>query len=150
MAIAQPTLTIIAGSNGSGKSTLTRSIQESLDIPLIDPDAEARKMRPEEPELVAVAAGKQAIKLARNYVNNNQSFAVETTLSGNTYLKMMRDAKRKGWQINLIYIGIDNVEVNIDRVAQRVAQGGHNVLIEDIRRRYKRSGKPTNSIAISR
>lgn len=139
MTIAQPTLTIIAGPNGSGKSTLTRSIQQSLNIPLIDPDAEARKIRPEEPELAAVAAGKQAIKLARNYVGNNQSFAVETTLSGNTYLKMMRDAKRKGWQINLIYIGIDNVEVNIDRVAQRVAQGGHNVPIEDIRRRYKRS-----------
>ena len=139
MTIAQATLTIIAGPNGSGKSTLTRSIQEFLDIPLIDPDAEARKIRPEEPELAAVAAGKQAIKLARNYVNNNQSFAVETTLSGNTYLKMMRDAKRKGWQVNLIYIGIDNVEVNIDRVAQRVASGGHNVPIEDIRRRYKRS-----------
>jgi predicted ABC-type ATPase len=76
MTIAPPTLTIIAGSNGSGKSTLTRSIQESLDIPLIDPDAEARKIRPEEPELASVAAGKQAIKLARNYVNNNQSFAV--------------------------------------------------------------------------
>ena len=106
---------------------------------MIDPDAEARKIRPEEPELAAVAAGKQAIKLARNYVNNNQSFAVETTLSGNTYLKMMRDAKRKGWQVNLIYIGIDNVEVDIDRVAQRVASGGHDVPIEDIRRRYKRS-----------
>lgn len=102
MTIAQPTLTIIAGPNGSGKSTLTRSIQQSLNIPLIDPDAEARKIRPEEPELASVAAGKQAIKLARNYVGNNQSFAVETTLSGNTYLKMMRDAKRKGWQINLI------------------------------------------------
>lgn len=139
MTITQPTLTIIARPNGSGKSTLTRSIQESLDIPLIDPDAEARKIRPEEPKLAAVAAGKQVIKLARNYVNNNQSFAVETTLSGNTYLKMMRDAKRKGWQVNLIYIGIDNVEVNIDRVAQRVAEGGHDVPIEDIRRRYKRS-----------
>jgi predicted ABC-type ATPase len=139
MTIVQPTLTIIAGPNGSGKSTLTRSIQESLDTPLIDPDAEARKIRPEAPELASVAGGKQAIKLARNYVNNNQSFVVETTLSGNTYLKMMRDVKQKGWQINLIYIGIDNVEVNIDRVAQRVAQGGHNVPIEDIRRRYKRS-----------
>lgn len=47
-------------------------------------------------------------------------------------------------------IGIDNVEVNIDRVAQRVAEGGHNVPIEDIRRRYfPLSGKPTNRITIS-
>ncbi|MBD2772280.1 hypothetical protein [Iningainema tapete] len=52
---------------------------------------------------------------------------------------MMREAKQKGWEVNLIYIGIDNVEVNIDRVAQRVVEGGHNVPIEDIRRRYERS-----------
>lgn len=110
-----------------------------MNVPFIDPDAEARKIRPEAPELAAVAAGKQALKLARNYLDNNQSFAVETTLSGNTYLKMMREAKQKGWVVNLIYIGIDNVEVNIARVSQRVLQGGHNVSIEDIRRRYERS-----------
>lgn len=139
MTSIKPTLTIIAGPNGSGKSTFTRNTRESLNVPFIDPDAEARKIRPEAPELAAVAAGKQAIKLARNYLDNNQIFAVETTLSGNTYLKMMREAKQKEWEVNLIYIGIDNVEVNIDRVAQRVAQGGHNVPIEDIKRRYERS-----------
>ncbi|MDF5723655.1 MAG: zeta toxin family protein [Rhizonema sp. PD37] len=139
MTLIKPTLTIIAGPNGSGKSTFTRNTRESLKVPFIDPDAEARKIRHDAPELVAVAAGKQAIKLARNYLDNNQSFAVETTLSGNTHLKMMREAKQKGWVVNLIYIGIDNVEVNIDRVAQRVVEGGHNVPIEDIRRRYERS-----------
>jgi predicted ABC-type ATPase len=117
MTIIKPTLTIIAGSNGSGKSTFTRNTRESLNVPSIDPDEEARKIKPDAPELALVAAGKQAIKLARNYLENNQSFAVETTLSGNTYLKMMREAKQKGWVVNLIYIGIDNVEVNIDRVA---------------------------------
>jgi predicted ABC-type ATPase len=139
MTIIRPTLTIIAGPNGSGKSTFTRNTRESLNVPSIDPDEEARKIRPEAPELASVAAGKQAIKLARNYLENNQSFAVETTLSGNTYLKMMREPKQKGWVVNLIYIAIDNVEVNIDRVAQRVIDGGHNVPIEDIKRRYERS-----------
>ncbi len=139
MTIIKPTLTIIAGPNGSGKSTFTRNTRESLNVPSIDPDEEARKIRPDVPELASVAAGKQAIKLARNYLENNQSFAVETTLSGNTYLKMMREAKQKGWVVNLIYIGIDNLEVNIARVAQRVLEGGHNVPIEDIKRRYERS-----------
>jgi predicted ABC-type ATPase len=141
MTTIKPTLTIIAGPNGSGKSTLTRNTREFFDVPIIDPDAEARKIRPEAPELAVIAAGKQAIKLARNYLDNNQSFAVETTLSGNTYLKLMREAKQKGYLVNLIYISIDNVEVNIDRVAQRVAEGGHDVPIEDIRRRYERSLK---------
>jgi predicted ABC-type ATPase len=139
MTVTKPTLIIIAGANGSGKSTFTSSIQGTLNLPLIDPDAEARRIRPGEPELAAIAGGKQAIQLARAYLNNNQSFIVETTLSGNTYLKMIRNAKQQGWQVDLIYIGIDNVEINIDRVAQRVAVGGHNVPIEDIRRRCERS-----------
>ncbi|AFY91140.1 zeta toxin family protein [Chroococcidiopsis thermalis] len=139
MITLKPTLTIIAGPNGSGKSTFTRNTQEALGVPVIDPDLEARLLRPDAPETVAVAAGKQAIRRARTYLENNQSFAVETTLSGNTYLKMMREAKQKGWQVNLIYIGLNKVETNIQRVAQRVTVGGHNVPEKDIRRRYERS-----------
>ena len=135
----KPTLTIIAGPNGSGKSTFTRATQEALRVPVIDPDQEARLFRPDAPEAVAIVGGRQAIKRARAYLTNNESFAAETTLSGNTYLRMMAEVKQKGWQVNLIYIGIDNVQTSIERVAQRVAQGGHNVPEEDIRRRYARS-----------
>ena len=139
MTAPQPTLTIIAGANGAGKSTFTRATQESLQVPVIDPDTEARRVRPDDPEAAQIAGGKQAIKRARAYLANNQSFAVETTLSGNTYLRMMAEAKRKGWQVFLIYVGVDNVQTSIERVAQRVAAGGHNVPSEDIRRRSARS-----------
>lgn len=139
MTAPQPTLTIIAGPNGAGKSTFTRATQEALLFPVIDPDTEARLLRPDNPEAARIAGGKQAIKRARAYLANNRSFAVETTLSGHTYLRMMAEAKRKGWQVNLIYVGVDNVQTSIERVAQRVAAGGHNVPEEDIRRRYARS-----------
>lgn len=136
---AKPTLTIIAGPNGSGKSTFTRATRESLGVPVIDPDLEARLLRPDAPEAAALEGGKQAIKRARAYLENNESFAAETTLSGNTYLRMMAEARQKGWQVNLIYIGVADAEISIDRVAQRVAEGGHSVPQEDIRRRYARS-----------
>ncbi len=135
----KPILTIIAGPNGSGKSTFTRSTSEALRVPVIDPDLEARKLKPDNPEAAAVSAGKQAIKRARAYLDSGESFAVETTLSGNTYLRMMVEAKTRGWQVNLIYVGVDDVQTCIERVAQRVATGGHNVPQEDIRRRYTRS-----------
>ncbi|PSB10644.1 hypothetical protein C7B62_08685 [Pleurocapsa sp. CCALA 161] len=139
MTFATSILTVIAGSNGSGKSTFTRYTQETLGVPVIDPDLEARIIRPDAPETAAIAGGKQALLRARTYLANEQSFAVETTLSGNTYLKMMTRAKQKGWQVNLIYVGVNDVQVNIKRVAQRVAQGGHNVPEPDVRRRYTRS-----------
>jgi len=134
-----PKLTIIAGPNGSGKSTLTRYIKSNLDAPIIDPDAEARKINPLSPESTLVAAGKQAIRLARDYLKNNQSFAVETTLAGSTYIKMMQQAKQQGYELNFIFVGINHVDTAIRRVAERVRSGGHNVPEEDIRRRYKRS-----------
>lgn len=134
-----PRLTVIAGPNGSGKSTLTRNIQAELDVPVVDPDAEAKKINESDPESVALAAGKQAIRLARGYLANNESFAVETTLAGNTYLKMIERAKQQGYEVSLLFIGINNVNTNIERVADRVATGGHNVPEEDIRRRYERS-----------
>ena len=136
MTAPKPSLTIIAGPNGAGKSTFTRATSEALQVPVIDPDVEALFLQPDNPEAAAIAGGKQAIKRARAYLENNQSFAVETTLSGNTYLRMMAEAKRKGWLVFLIYIGVDNVLNSIERVAQRVAAGGHNVPEEDIRRRY--------------
>lgn len=139
MTAPKPTLTIIAGPNGAGKSTFTRAIQEALLFPVIDPDREARRLQPDNPEAAAIAGGKQAIKRARAHLENGESFAVETTLSGNTYLRMMAEAKRKGWLVFLIYVGVDNVQTSIERVAQRVAAGGHNVPSDDIRRRYARS-----------
>ena len=45
----KPTLTIIAGANGVGKSTFTRATSEALQVIVIDPDAEARRVQPDNP-----------------------------------------------------------------------------------------------------
>jgi predicted ABC-type ATPase len=71
-------ITVIAGANGSGKSTFTRYTQKTLGVPVIDPDLEARIIRPNAPETAAIAGGRQAILRARAYLANNESFALET------------------------------------------------------------------------
>lgn len=139
MTAPKPIFTIIAGANGAGKSTFTHATSEALQVQVIDPDTEARRVRPDNPEAAAIAGGRLAIKRARAYLDSGESFAVETTLSGNTYLRMTAEAKRKGWLVFLIYVGVDNVQTCIERVAGRVAAGGHNVPEADIRRRYARS-----------
>jgi predicted ABC-type ATPase len=70
-----------------------------------------------------------------------ESFAVETTLSGKNYLQMMQYAKGidRGFEVVLIYIGTESVEINLARIAGRVLAGGHNVPEMDVRRRYLRS-----------
>jgi predicted ABC-type ATPase len=132
-----PKLIVIAGPNGAGKSSLTKL--STANIPLIDPDAIAREISPDSPELAALAAGRQAIVLAREYIQSDCSFVVETTLSGNTYLKLMQEVKALGWFVGLTYIGINNPSTNIQRVRSRVKLGGHDVPVDDILRRYDRS-----------
>jgi predicted ABC-type ATPase len=68
-----------------------------------------------------------------------QSFLVETTLSGNTYLRMMGRAKVAGYLVILLFVGTDDVSINLQRVRQRVRNGGHDVPEEDQLRRYPRS-----------
>ena len=128
---------IIAGPNGAGKSTLTRLF--TADLPVIDPDAIARAIDPKNPESAALAAGRQAIDRARAYIQSDCSFIVETPLSGNTYLNLMREVKALGWITSLTYIGIDDPNTNIQRVRSRVKLGGHDVPVADIVRRYDRS-----------
>jgi predicted ABC-type ATPase len=51
----------------------------------------------------------------------------------------MTEARTRGFEIVLIYIGTETVEINLSRIKNRVLQGGHDVPEEDVRRRYKRS-----------
>jgi predicted ABC-type ATPase len=132
-----PELMVIAGPNGAGKSSLTKL--STTNIPVIDPDAIAREITPENPESAALAAGRQAIVLAKEYTQLDRSFIVETTLAGNSYLNLMREVKSLGWSVRLTYIGINNPTTNIQRVRSRVKLGGHDVPRADILRRYERS-----------
>jgi len=62
---------------------------------------------------------------------------------------MMLDAHRRGFEIVLVYIGTDNVEINLVRIRNRVLAGGHDVPEADVRRRYQRS-LANLSIAVKR
>jgi predicted ABC-type ATPase len=52
---------------------------------------------------------------------------------------MMLEARQRGFEIVLVYIGTENVEINLSRIRDRVLAGGHNVPENDVRRRYRRS-----------
>lgn len=78
---------------------------------------------------------------ASEHLRNAESFAVETTLAGKNYLRMMLRARRQGFEIVLVYIGTEHVEINLLRIRNRVLAGGHDVPPEDVRRRYERSFK---------
>jgi predicted ABC-type ATPase len=90
---------MIAGPNGSGKSSITASPHFDAKRNLIDPDAIAKAMNKTDPAQAALAAGRLAILLARQFVEQRESFAVETTLAGNGQLQLLGEAKRAGFDL---------------------------------------------------
>jgi hypothetical protein len=69
-------------------------------------------------------------------VSRQESFALETTLSGKNYLKRIRSWREDGYRVSLYFLSLPNAEMAISRVAERVAQGGHHVPKDVIRRRF--------------
>ena len=139
-----PRLTIIAGANGCGKTTLTRWDRKTFaSVPILDPDAIGKTLQSTIPSTVAstfpIASARHVLNAAKQHVRRAESFVVETTLSGHTYLQMMLDVRIRGFEVVLVYIGTENVEINLARIRNRVLAGGHNVPESDVRRRYKRS-----------
>jgi predicted ABC-type ATPase len=67
------------------------------------------------------------------------SFVLETTLSGHTALQTMLHAREAGFTVDLLYVCLSSVGGHRARVVARVAQGGHDVPEQDVRRRYARS-----------
>ena len=99
----------------------------------------ARNLNSANPAEAAIAAGREAILMARKFLEQRASFTIETTLAGNGQLLLLREAKQAGYQVEVLYIALDNAEMNLDRVQLRMSRGGHDVPDEDVRRRYKRS-----------
>jgi predicted ABC-type ATPase len=136
----KPTLCIIGGCNGAGKTTLARELLPRLGLMrFLNADEIARGLSPLDPSLTAFRAGRLLIGEARDLLERGASFAVESTLSGKTYVALLREAKARDYRVVLPYILIHSASQAVARVALRVKLGGHDVPEDDIRRRFDRS-----------
>lgn len=135
-----PVMTVFAGTNGAGKSTLSLQMKSHIGE-VVDPDQIARELKPDNPRGADLSAGKIAVKRIRSLIEASADFAIETTLSGTFVLKHMQLAKTMSYDVVMHYIGLQDVQMHIDRVASRVEQGGHWISEKDIRWRYGQSLK---------
>jgi predicted ABC-type ATPase len=130
---------VFAGPNGAGKSTIVDHYVD-VPIPIINPDNIARTLPPELGDTARrLQSGKRAVEDRMTLLASRRSFGIETTLTGNSELALVRSALEAGYQVNLVYVGIRDVSHSIGRVRERVSRGGHDVLIDDISRGFDRS-----------
>ena len=90
--------------------------------------------------MVAFKAGRLLLSELREQIGRRKTFALESTLSGRTYVKLLKNSKKLGrYRIELHFIWLPNPQEAIRRVRQRVKEGGHHVPAADIRRHFRRS-----------
>ncbi len=129
---------MIAGPNGAGKTTMTLELitGQKMLYEFINADEIARGLAPLHPESVALTASKLMLNRLKELLEANKSFAFETTGSGTNYLKHLKSAKSKGYEVNLTFLWLLSPKQAVKRVMQRVQQGGHHVPEEAVVRRY--------------
>jgi predicted ABC-type ATPase len=131
-------IVIIGGPNGAGKTTFAREfLPNEAGCPVfVNADLIAAGLSPFQPEAAAFHAGRLMLEEIARHAAAGRSFAFETTLSGRTYARMIAAWRASGFTVKLIFLSLATPEEAIARVAMRVAQGGHDVPPETIRRRF--------------
>lgn len=134
-----PRLLIVAGPNGSGKTTLTNRLRamgldfgeyinaDEIALTLPKTDSRDRLAQMEADRRRAVALGEQ------------RSFSFETVMSHPSKIDDMRLAKAAGYHFTFVGVALQDPLLNVERVALRVREGGHDVPTDRIISRYART-----------
>ena len=131
-------LYIIAGPNGAGKTTASYTILPEIFHckEFINADEIARGISPFNPDTVSIQAGRIMLKRFSELLERGETFAIETTLSLKSYVKFIKRAKEREYEITLLFLWLNSPELAMTRVKTRVKEGGHNIPAEVIERRY--------------
>lgn len=131
-------LYIISGPNGAGKTTASYSVLPKIlqCKEFVNADEIARGLSPFNPQSVAIEAGRLMLSRIKDLLSRNESFSIETTLATRSYFRLVEKAHQQGYEVTLLFFWLKSPEQAMERVAERVSKGGHNIPQDIIIRRY--------------
>jgi len=147
LSLEKPRLWIVAGPNGSGKSTLygrTDIKDFGRSVWIINPDILTAHIAKQEHLPLRSANGETLDRIQawlRISIRTYKTVGVETVLSTPKYRRLVRLAKAHDFEIRLLYVTLKTATMNIERVRNRVKEGGHDVPVKKIVERRERSFK---------
>lgn len=138
-----PNIYLIAGCNGAGKTTASMTLlPEMLDCnEFVNADNIAAGISPLQPEKASFEAGRLMLQRIDRLVKSKVDFAIETTLSSKNYISKVEYWQHLGYDIVTIYFWLNNPDLAIERIQERVKKGGHFIPNKTVIRRYYRGIK---------
>jgi predicted ABC-type ATPase len=136
---------LLAGPNGAGKSSLYKAAcAEGLiptDAEFVNADLHERDHLQHIPDLQkrSEAARDWADTRRAQLLQLGKSFVSETVFSHPSKLELIADAQAKGFAVVLLVVCVDDPQMLLARVRQRVSEGGHDVPSQRILDRYPRT-----------
>ena len=136
-------LYVLAGVNGAGKSSIGGAAIQASGAEFFNPDIAAARLREQHPGLSAEQANGLAWTLGRQGLEKALAeglvYAFETTLGGNSIVKLLVEGAKAGAQVHLWYAGLATPELHLRRIKARVAAGGHDIPEAKVRERFDAS-----------
>ena len=133
---------IIAGPNGAGKTTFAHGlIAVAPDFAFINADEIAREVPNNfgTPGQQDLHAGRMMLDRISAQVELRRNIMFETTLANRSFAAKVPKWQSLGYEITPYYLRLPTADTAVERVKQRVADGGHNIPEAVIRRRFTRS-----------
>lgn len=134
-------IVVAAGTNGAGKSTIVQPFVQANGGYYFNPDEYTRGLAATGMLLqdANAAAWNYGFKQLKEAIDDGKRYSFETTLGGNTIPAELMRALAMGCEVDIIYVGLASPELHIQRVAERVRRGGHDIPEDKIRERYRNS-----------
>lgn len=134
---------VLAGPNGAGKSSVLGHLVEAFGGVSFDADAQTRELLAADAALDEADANRhvwhEMVHRLREAICRQLFFVFETTLGGQTIFQLLQDAALEGTNVRVWYLALATPDLHVERVRQRVAEGGHDIPTEQIRDRYDSS-----------
>lgn len=130
---------MIAGPNGAGKSTFSKYLSPSGAV-IFDVDKVVAHLEAQSPRMrkkqVYEAATQEFFRQATAAVRLKEHFTLETNFRDEGLADIVAQFKGFGYTTNMVYLTLEHIDQSIDRVQQRVTNGGHFVDDKNIRENY--------------